>query len=140
VRRASTVIKTSCLIIPLLFTWGCGTMSGSTSGTKTSAASAPDKADQALANSQSALQEARAARASADAALQEARGNRAKLEEILAALKASGGSPAVAQALQTAQQANQTAQEAKALAEQAQESAQKLNTRQDRMFEKAMRK
>ena len=133
--RASTVIRISCLMAPLLIVWGCATGAGSTSGAKP----VPDKADQALATAQNALQEAKAARASADAALQEARGNRARLDEILATMRA-GGSGDVAQALEQARAANQAAQEAKMIAQQAQHSADKLVTRQDRMFEKGMRK
>jgi hypothetical protein len=129
------MIRISCLIAPLLVIWGCATGSSSTSGGKP----VPDKADQALATAQNALQEAKAARASADAALQEARGNRAKLDEILATIR-TGGSGDAAQALEQARAANQAAQEAKMIAEQAQHSADKLVTRQDRMFEKGMRK
>lgn len=133
-RRASTVIKTVCAIVPLIFVWGCATGKGSSAG------AAPDKADQALAAAQNALQEARAARASADAALAEARNNRAKLDEILATVKAGGGGDTAQKALDAAVMANQAAQEAKGMAEQAMNSAQKLNTKTDRMFEKAMRK
>jgi hypothetical protein len=137
VRRASTVIRISCLMVPLVFAWGCASSSGSAAGSKP----VPDKADQALAAAQNALQEAKSARASADAALQEARGNRAKLDEILTRLKSGGGSTdAALQALEAARAANQTAQEAKTMAQQAQQSADKLVTRQDRMFEKGMRK
>lgn len=138
-RGASTVIRISCLMVPLVFAWGCAATSGSTAGGKP----VPDKADQALAAAQSALQEAKSARASADAALQEARGNRAKLDEILVRLKSGGGggsTDAALQALEAARAANQTAQEAKTMAQQAQQSADKLVTRQDRMFEKGMRK
>lgn len=134
-RRASTVIRISCLMAPLLVIWGCAMGTGSTASSKP----APDKADQALATAQNALQEAKAARASADAALQEARGNRAKLDEILASMRA-GGTGDAAQALEQAKAANQAAQEAKVIAQQAQHSADKLVTRQDRMFEKGMRK
>ena len=136
-RRASIMIRTSCAIVPLIFAWGCANTSGSASGSK----AVPDKADQALATAQNALQEAKAARASADAALQEARGNRAKLDEILAKLKTGGASSdALLQALEAARSANQNALEAKQMAQQAQQSADKLTTRQDRMFEKGMRK
>jgi hypothetical protein len=136
VRRASTVIRISCLMVPLVFAWGCAASSGSASGSKP----APlDKADQALATAQSALQEAKAARAAAEAALQEARGNRAKLDQLVAAMKTSNSGDAV-QALDAARAANQAAQEAKLIAQQAQQSADKLTTRQDRMFEKGQRK
>lgn len=136
-RRASTVTRISCLMVPLVFAWGCAASSGSASGTKP--APPPDKADQALAAAQSALQEAKAARAAAEAALQEAKGNRAKLDQLVGAMKTSNSSDAV-QALDAARAANQAAQEAKLIAQQAQQSADKLTTRQDRMFEKGQRK
>ena len=135
-RWASTAIRISCLMVPLVFAWGCAGSSGAASGSKTPP---PDKADRALATAQSALQEAKAARAASEAALQEARGNRAKLDQIIAAMKTSNSSDAT-QALEAARAANQAAQEAKLIAQQAQQSADKASTRQDRMFQKDMRK
>ena len=83
-RRASTVMKLLCAIVPIVLVSGCGGFGGSSSGT----AAAPSKEDQALTASQNALQEAKAARAAAEAALQDARANRAKMDELLAAVRA----------------------------------------------------
>ncbi|HEY7759032.1 MAG TPA: alanine-zipper protein [Burkholderiales bacterium] len=131
--RLSTITKVSLLALPLALAQGCGTSGGAgKAGAQTAAG--PDRAEQALATAQSALNEARAARAAAEAA-------NAKADQILTTVRAMPTSGGTSQeVLQASRAAQAAAEDAKRMAIEAQDAVERLDIKTDRMFEKSMRK